>query len=1315
MSDSLFESFPERPDLRETRVRVPGARETRVLSHATQELPAPWKQGEQHGDFLIDELLGKGSSGYVYRAFDSVSHKHCALKVITERDPLNLVRIKLGFRRMMHVKHANLLGVSLIHQIGDYTCLSMDEVRGVTFVQYARQLATRQPEDGLKALLRLTRDYGAALSQMHSVGLVHRDIKPDNLMVDESGSGVLIDFGMVGTIDPDTDPNGFRKYIAGAPFYNAPEVLFRQFHLPASDIFSLGLVILEATQLLIGKPVVKRDHSNERLDSNLVKSAIGDLQDLIPEPPTDARDQRESIAEILSEACENMLESDPSERLTAARVANLGRKNQTVVLHNHVEETIGRDAERDVIREWVLSICQGGTGRLHVHGDMGIGKSTLVNEVLREVSARKWTQVYLGQCSKRENQSLQAFGQIADAVVNRYARGDMEPLRIDPPSTQILHHAFPILKSVVHASTEYIPPDRLTAGTDALEAVSRMSVEMRKHGPMLVVIDDAQWADPDSLSVIDRLQTAPGGFLGVITIARGQQVDLQVVPSKVMHVKPLHKKSSRQILRSAATRHKTQLGASEIEVLAEAAAGNPARLLDIAEEFKPGGLIPEAIGNLSDGASVSRITKARYLWQARLERLTQEAKHMAMFIAIAQRPVSADQLSELTEAGVFVDSRISELIKQRLVSDDATGGECIQIANDAIADELIHQIKRDGDLFQVMHQRWATCLIRNPESANQSSRIATHLLNAGDSAQAIRYGRIAAQDAEERYSFFEAAVWHEKLIDLASDKHRAGHIRAAARNFNEANLPAEAAKYFRMLTYDDTVSKTEQFESKLTSLALMIQTGRYDDVHEELIVLAKQLKIPRPKGRVMATASILWKILNLTARGKTLKVTPDQISGEVVELSSSDPEVRLARQRLEFCIALAQPLSMINSNYSAEVNLTAATLARAYGTPYQKAHVLTGECVFSMYNSGKGQARGERLLAEMHDHVMESADPHAIGDWWSGRAMGYMLAGQWRELIEPANRKQSPVLKSIKTYLLADRPNGFGIAHTRFVEPWGQFYLGRVQWLVETVADAYDGALHRRDLLAQNMAADGMGAIHWIARDAVDDYKRMPHLARRSSSQHTPQVMDFFRWLGDTHCALYDGQHERVVEEIRQKRFSLSRGPEVKLQFARIVNHHVQSLAFLHHFAATRTLNSKRQVLIRVRKLRRENTGFSNVAADQLEGLLRLHGGQFVEAVEIMQRVVVAAQKQELRPFECAAIDSIKAAELALQIDSSDSELAHLKFSDGTMLVDYEQGQLIQLLQSESVVLPEKFTRLYSSVPSPADFIRKYFASATDQ
>lgn len=197
------------------------------------------------GRFRIEKKLGRGSQAQVYLARDQVLDRKVAIKVLSEAvadDSKSLDRFLREARMAARVHHSGCLAIFDFGQEGGLTFMAMEYFRGRTL----RDLIKKGPVDPYLAL-RLARDVAAALGAVHAAGIVHRDVKPTNMMVDRTGNVRLTDFGVAHTLGED-DSGGV---MVGTMKYMAPEQARAKEVDSRADIFSLGVVIYE---MLNGRP-----------------------------------------------------------------------------------------------------------------------------------------------------------------------------------------------------------------------------------------------------------------------------------------------------------------------------------------------------------------------------------------------------------------------------------------------------------------------------------------------------------------------------------------------------------------------------------------------------------------------------------------------------------------------------------------------------------------------------------------------------------------------------------------------------------------------------------------------------------------------------------------------------------------------------------------------------------------------------------------------------------------------------------------------------------------------------------------------------
>ena len=196
------------------------------------------------GRFRIERKLGRGAQAQVYLARDQVLDRAVAIKVLNQdvaEDEKSLERFLREARLAARVHHAGCLAIFDFGQERGLTFMAMEYFKGRTL----RDVLKKGPLEAYVAL-RIARDVAAALSAVHEAGIVHRDIKPTNVMVDKTGSVRIADFGVARTLD-DGDGSGM---MVGTMRYMAPEQARGKETDRRADIFSLGVVMFE---MLAGK------------------------------------------------------------------------------------------------------------------------------------------------------------------------------------------------------------------------------------------------------------------------------------------------------------------------------------------------------------------------------------------------------------------------------------------------------------------------------------------------------------------------------------------------------------------------------------------------------------------------------------------------------------------------------------------------------------------------------------------------------------------------------------------------------------------------------------------------------------------------------------------------------------------------------------------------------------------------------------------------------------------------------------------------------------------------------------------------------
>ncbi|MCA9061513.1 MAG: protein kinase [Planctomycetaceae bacterium] len=215
-------------------------READAVSHGdSAETPAEFSIGRFH----VKRILGTGGFGKVYLADDSLLHRTVALKVprSLHTDSPQARRFHTEARAAARLKHPNIVAVYETGEADGVAYIVTEYVRGTTLSRWVREHSMDQTRIAvwLRAL-------GAALAYAHEEKVIHRDIKPDNILISESGRPMLLDFGLAKQMDQDSSLTA-DGVILGTPAYMSPEQARGEIETvgPLSDQYSLGAVLYE--------------------------------------------------------------------------------------------------------------------------------------------------------------------------------------------------------------------------------------------------------------------------------------------------------------------------------------------------------------------------------------------------------------------------------------------------------------------------------------------------------------------------------------------------------------------------------------------------------------------------------------------------------------------------------------------------------------------------------------------------------------------------------------------------------------------------------------------------------------------------------------------------------------------------------------------------------------------------------------------------------------------------------------------------------------------------------------------------------------
>jgi serine/threonine-protein kinase len=262
-------------------------------------------QDELGDRYAVERELGRGGMGVVYLARDLKLDRLVALKVLPAEFAADVAlreRFLRETRTAASFSHPNIVPVHAVEERAHVVAYAMGFVEGESLAQRVRRAGPLT----VRELVRLLQDIGYALAYAHGRGVVHRDLKPDNIMLERAtGRALLMDFGISRVIDNAPDVGGLTRVgeVVGTPEYMSPEQAAGDRVDGRSDLYSLGLVAWFAA---IGRAAVTGETTQKILVKQLTE-AVPSVEAMRPELP-----------DLLSAAIDRCVAKEPGERFATA-------------------------------------------------------------------------------------------------------------------------------------------------------------------------------------------------------------------------------------------------------------------------------------------------------------------------------------------------------------------------------------------------------------------------------------------------------------------------------------------------------------------------------------------------------------------------------------------------------------------------------------------------------------------------------------------------------------------------------------------------------------------------------------------------------------------------------------------------------------------------------------------------------------------------------------------------------------------------------------------------------------------------------------
>ncbi|MGI9066830.1 MAG: serine/threonine-protein kinase PknK [Pyrinomonadaceae bacterium] len=981
--------------------------------------------------FRIRRRLGSGGMGVVYEAHDRETDKVVALKTLTRAEATHISRFKNEFRSLADVSHPNLVALYEFMADGQYWFFTMELVQGVNFLEYVRpgyqakggqssrtptlrkisdggtellsdyEAETRQldsitdpdsnedfpePSPGISLLrsrldlhrLRLAiRQLAEGLHGLHETGKLHRDIKPSNVLVTKEGRVVILDFGLVAEVE------GLELHdsvsLAGTPDYMSPE---QGAQLPisrASDWYSVGVMLYQALAGRLpfaGKffeVMMNKQNFDPPAPRELVRDCPDDLNDL----------------------CIGLLRRKPEERPSGSEILRILRQGQTGPLQQPVISSpaqsliqtipfVGRARQLRELADAFAVTRLGQTMTVYLHGSSGMGKSALARHFLEELRENQPDVVILeGRCYERESVPFKALDGVVDSLT-KYLMSlpDLKAEALMPREVPALARLFPVMLQVDCVfnapQREQEIPDPYTLRRKAFGALRELLGRLSDRQPLVLYIDDLQWSDADSTTLIEDLLRPPDAP-PLLLLSSFRSEDIQTKPFLRSLLEKAGTESCREVLVGALAKTESYALVRELlgpsfsaiepftETLLREARGNPFFLEQLAR-----------YASTSDQTATTGITLAMML-DERLRHMPTGARQFVDALAVAGRPINPEVVYQAAELSGDELPLVSSLRAAQFLRTGAAE-HTLELYHDRIRYTLASQL--DPKKVTQIHRRLAQAIegrgIDDPEALFE------HYLGAGERVRAATHAAVAAKKAASALAFDRAAGFYRRALELAPARgaELVDLKRGLADALVNAGRPAEAAQAY--LDVAEVASAAHSLEFKRRAAQQLLMGGHIREGLELIRSVLAAVGFTLPAGPKRALVSLLLKRLQIRLRG--LNFTERDAS----QIAEAD------LVRVDTCWAVAAGLGMVDLIRGADFQSRHLLLALRAGEPYRVARAMAFEAAQIAARGASTRKRAVQVAQRAEELAHQVGHPHAIGlSIWASGVAAY-LVGHWK-------------------------------------------------------------------------------------------------------------------------------------------------------------------------------------------------------------------------------------------------------------------------------------------------------------------------------
>jgi tetratricopeptide (TPR) repeat protein len=1104
------------------------------------DMPPIEADPERLDRYEIVRRLGKGAMGTVFEAIDPRSSTPLAIKSVSRLSPEALTRFKQEFRLLAEFRHPNVVALHELHHEGSRLFFTMELIGGVDFITWLcghriPETPRRRPCREYDKLRDAMRQLAEGVHAIHCAGLLHRDIKPLNVLVTDVGRVVLLDFGLVRPHDESADLGMTDDgAVLGTPLYMSPEQAMGDTLGPPSDWYGVGELLYQA---LTGQTAFQ---------GKGMLALMAAKQEDRPAPPSSLS---AGIPEDLESLCMALLEHDPLRRPTGEEVlrrlqpdarssgarpdarssgsgARLDRSGldgvPRPVEHGYTGALgttlfLGRDAEFQRLHQAAAGTRRGRPVVVMVHGASGMGKTALVRRFLQEAAREPGTVVLSGKCSERESIPYKALDSVMDALCAYLRRMPKaaDVVAVMPRDPQAVARLFPVLRSIPAVLEA---PEREDVGLDPTQARRRAFKALRElwgriadRSRFIVHVDDLQWTDLDSAILLDAILRAtdapPMLFVGsyrsgadqgdgpLARLIRELYEDPRVDTRDPILVGPMsHTEATDLALRMLGDRTKRHRALAD-EVAREAE-GSP---------FFVGELVRYAQRHTDDeipvtesGSSVSLDSVIRH----RLVELPPDARRLLEVIAVAGGSVSQGIALGVAMGDLRNRDALSRLRAESLVR--------LQGPRDVDPVEIYHDRIRETALRSIERSQLAEihlALGRALESSGDADAVALshHFRQAGEDHRATKHTIDAAEQAEAALAFDRAAELYRAALELRAlpaEEVPELEARLAEALANAGRLYDSAKAYLRA---SEQGRDRAHLEWTRRAADRLLSSGHSEEGRVVLQTVLESVGVTLPRSNGRAIASLLRSKAVLAMRGMKYRLRKE----------SEIPRDEL--ERLDACWTASRGLVYTDGIVGFDFHLRHLRLAVRCGEPVRLSRALAVEAHMTAIMTGDAKLEPAMALIEQAEKLaQEAGSAQAHGFVVECRGHVWMAIGHWPKAFEDLE---------LATTIFREQCTGMA-QELSYCDAHGALcllFMGRVREVTDRASRLLRESQDRANPYVEGYARGLLGNVGFLAPDKVEEAEKQLATYRREAPRrfeahklnYAAQTAALRRYVGD--------------------------------------------------------------------------------------------------------------------------------------------------------------------------------------------------------